>query len=376
MQASTPSEPRLCVCHIFDEEWAYACIHSLRYLLLGLVDAAVETLLVMPAGRKLPTSLVGPTAILTYEQGNWLTRRAQARRIVARIRDRLAALKTTGPVIAHGFGPRSLPIAAEIISGRDGAVVLTLDGAESHALPHLGIKLEHPPTILAPTPPIARRLSTVHVAPRVEIAPLGVPAAERVAAFDDESAEIALVFAGRLTPANRIDLLLRALKRLLATQPNAMLFLAGKGPAEPALRQLADALGIATNVIFVGRVEPIRSVLRSADVFCIPHWDGRWCEEVIEAMAAGLAIVAPENGPIESLRHGHSALLFPESDEFRLADYLERMTHDRATARRLAAEAQNACRAEHQVSRMVQQHLAVYRSLASRGKTLKLDTNR
>lgn len=376
MPESTPSDPRLCVCHIFDEEWAYACIHSLRYLQLGLVDAAVETLLVIPAGRKLPMPPTGPTAMLTHEQGNWLTRRAQTRRIVARIRERLAATKFTGPVIAHGFGPRSLPIAAEIIAGRDGAVVLTLDGAESNALPHLGIKLEHPPTILAPTQPIARRLKTVHVAPRVELAPLGVPAADHVAAFDDESAGIALVFAGRLTPATRIDLLLRAMKRLLATQPHAMLFLAGKGPAEPALRQLADMMGIASNVIFVGRIEPIRSVLQSADVFCIPHWDGRWCEEVIEAMAVGLAIVAPENGPIESLRHGQSALLFPESDEFRLAEYLERMTQDHATARRLAAEAQNACRAEHQVSRMVQQHLAVYRSLASRGKTLKLDTNR
>ncbi len=376
MPESTTSGPRLCVCHIFDDEWAYACPHSLRYLQLGLVDAAVETLLVLPAGRKLPIPPAGSGTLLTHEQGNWLTRRAQTRRTVARIRERLAASKSLGPVIAHGFGPRSLPIAAEVIAGRDGAVVLTLDGAESHALPHLGVKLEHPPTILAPTPPIARRLSTVHVAPRIEIAPLGVPAADRVAAFDDESAEVALVFAGRLTPGARIDLLLRAMKRLLTTQPRAMLFLAGKGPAEPALRQAADALGIASNVIFVGRVDPIRSVLQAADVFCVPHWDGRWSEEVIEAMAAGLAIVAPENGPIESLRHGHSALLFPESDEFRLAEYLERMTQDRATARRLGAEAQNACRAEHQVSQMVQQHLAVYRSLAARGKTLKLDANR
>lgn len=113
----------------------------------------------------------------------------------------------------------------------------------------------------------------------------------------------------RLAPEKRLDHLLRAYALLRQDHPEAVLTLAGDGPDEPALRALADALGVAGAVTFTGHVDP-REVLAGNDVLVqLSVWEN--CSySLLDALVHGLGVVAtpvggnPEILPPDSL-HPH-----------------------------------------------------------------------
>ncbi|WP_089298377.1 glycosyltransferase [Actinoplanes regularis] len=99
---------------------------------------------------------------------------------------------------------------------------------------------------------------------------------------------------GRLDPAKRFDLLIRA----LAEVPGAVLLLVGDGPARSALEQLAVIEGVAGRVLFAGAVPHPHEMLCAMDVFASPdqHTSGL---AVLEAIAAGLPTVYAACAPLE-----------------------------------------------------------------------------
>ncbi|MEV6346191.1 glycosyltransferase [Actinoplanes sp. NPDC051851] len=99
---------------------------------------------------------------------------------------------------------------------------------------------------------------------------------------------------GRLDPAKRFDLLIRALTGV----PGAELLLVGDGPARHALERLADIEGVADRVTFAGPVGHPRAMLCAMDVFASPgpHASGL---ATLEAIAAGLPAVYASCGPLE-----------------------------------------------------------------------------
>ncbi|MFC3990482.1 glycosyltransferase [Actinoplanes siamensis] len=99
---------------------------------------------------------------------------------------------------------------------------------------------------------------------------------------------------GRLTPAKRFDLLIRA----VAEVPGAVLLLAGDGPARPALEQLAIIEGVAGRVLFAGTVRHPREMLCAMDVFASSDRH-TWGLAVLEAIAAGLPAVYATCPPLE-----------------------------------------------------------------------------
>ncbi|MFI1993712.1 glycosyltransferase [Actinoplanes sp. NPDC020271] len=99
---------------------------------------------------------------------------------------------------------------------------------------------------------------------------------------------------GRLTPAKRFDLLIRA----VAEVPGAVLLLVGDGPARPALQQLAIIEDVADRVLFTGAVRHPREMLCAMDVFASPD-QNTWGLAVLEAIAAGLPAVYAACAPLE-----------------------------------------------------------------------------
>jgi glycosyltransferase involved in cell wall biosynthesis len=119
-----------------------------------------------------------------------------------------------------------------------------------------------------------------------------------------------LITVGSLIPRKGIDVLLRALAGV-ALRPWTF-HIVGAGPEEAALRALAGDLGIAARVEFLGHRPPeaIPALLAEADVFLLgSHSEGR-PNALVEAMAAGLPVVASRiDGITELLREGESGLL-------------------------------------------------------------------
>ncbi len=137
-----------------------------------------------------------------------------------------------------------------------------------------------------------------------------------------------LGFIGSFYAYEGLDLLLRALPRILDHAPDVRVLLVGGGPHEKALKQLASKLGIVDRVIFSGRV-PHNDVNRYydlIDVLVYPRHSMRLTDLVtplkpLEAMAQGRLFVASDvGGHKELIRDGEMGVLFNAGNPQSLAD--------------------------------------------------------
>src|SRR5206468_13012588 len=114
-------------------------------------------------------------------------------------------------------------------------------------------------------------------------------------------AEPTLVCAGRLNFEKGFDVAIRAMLEICDQVPNARLVVVGDGEEQTALARLADELGLAHNVSFVGR-QPSDQVARymaAADVFLFPTQREEAAPLVLpQAMACGVPVVASAIGGI------------------------------------------------------------------------------
>ncbi len=106
---------------------------------------------------------------------------------------------------------------------------------------------------------------------------------------------------GRLEYSKRQDLLLRAWAGVRETVPDARLVLISDGPERHALQKLATRLGIADSVAFAGAKPDAHRFLKAADVFVLPSRYEGWPIVLLEALAAGVPVVASDVGGIAEL---------------------------------------------------------------------------
>jgi len=135
--------------------------------------------------------------------------------------------------------------------------------------------------------------------------------------------------------------LLDALPTVLREHPETRLRVVGGGPELPALRRRARELALEDRVTFLGELPGQDSVRReylSADLFCLPSRQEGFGIALLEAMAAGLPIVAADAAAIpEVAPHGETGLLVPPGDPAALAGAIVRLLGDRDLRARCAA---------------------------------------
>ena len=124
--------------------------------------------------------------------------------------------------------------------------------------------------------------------------------------------------------------------RALAQVPGAVLQLVGDGPLEPELRRLAEDLGIATRVRFLGQRDDVPELLRASDIYLHSSPSEGFGLAVLEAMAAGLPIVASRDAALTALV-GDAGELVPPGDAAAMASALCRLVESPAERARLAA---------------------------------------
>ena len=108
--------------------------------------------------------------------------------------------------------------------------------------------------------------------------------------------------------------LLRAAAGLSKDEPWT-LELAGGGPREDALREMAENLGIPGRVTFRGFQRDVAGILAGAQVLALSSASEAFPYVILEAMRAGLPVVASKVGGIpEAVVHGETGLLFPAGD--------------------------------------------------------------
>jgi glycosyltransferase involved in cell wall biosynthesis len=143
---------------------------------------------------------------------------------------------------------------------------------------------------------------------------------------------------GRLTRQKGFDVLLKAVSLLNGLDLD--LVISGVGEEEATLRSMSDKLGVQKRIHFMGYCRDIPSFLRSLDLYVHPARFEGMPNAVLEAMAAGCAIVATAvDGTLELIEDGKHGWLVPPEDPAALASALEEvLTHpDEARRRGTAA---------------------------------------
>ena len=131
--------------------------------------------------------------------------------------------------------------------------------------------------------------------------------------------------------------LLQAFARILA-RTSAELVLIGDGPLRAHLERQAAELGVARRTRFTGAVDDVWPHLAEADVFVLPSFYESLGIGVMEAMAAGLPVVASAVGGVpELVSPGVTGSLVPPGNALALAEELERLLSDPAERSALGA---------------------------------------
>lgn len=126
--------------------------------------------------------------------------------------------------------------------------------------------------------------------------------------------------ASRLVPLKSLDDLLDAFASVRERQPDARLEIAGDGPLREALETRSCRLGLAGAVAFLGWCSPVADVMSRWTVFAQPSRQEGFGMAALEAMAAGLPVVATAVGGVPDLVvHGVTGYLVPPGDPAALA---------------------------------------------------------
>jgi len=178
-------------------------------------------------------------------------------------------------------------------------------------------------------------------ASKVTCIPLGWKGTPRPAVLEERPPSIICV--GVLRPEKCHEVLLRAMPLVLRDIPSARLVLVGDGPLRDALEVQVASMGLRGNVDFLGSVEEVWPHLAAADVFAIASRVEAFCIAVVEAMAAGLPVVAPAVGALpELVQPGVTGELFGPADHEALALHLVRILRSPELRERMGAEARRA----------------------------------
>jgi glycosyltransferase involved in cell wall biosynthesis len=128
-----------------------------------------------------------------------------------------------------------------------------------------------------------------------------------------------LLYIGRLAKEKGLDLLINTFAMIISERPQARLLLVGDGPYRRALEGLVQKHGLSRKVIFTGVVphEEVPDYAVAGDLFVYTSLIDTQGLVLVEAMAAGIPIVAVEApGPIDILSGGGGLLVPAEEDAF------------------------------------------------------------
>ncbi len=175
-----------------------------------------------------------------------------------------------------------------------------------------------------------------------------------------------VVCVGNLRPEKGHDILLKAFTKVVRRFPNAHLLLVGDGPSRAHVERWISELDLRKNVEMAGAVEEVWPFLARGDVAALPSFNETSGIAAMEAMGAGLPVVASNVGGLpELVEHGHTGHLVAPRDPEELADALLDLLTDPEKARRWGERGRELA-VGRQTSKMVDAYYDLFESLPPR----------
>jgi 1,2-diacylglycerol 3-alpha-glucosyltransferase len=204
--------------------------------------------------------------------------------------------------------------------------------------------------IVVPSEPMRQLLLEYGIHTRTQVIPTGLPAdrylpgdgARFRAQFGIAADRPLLLYVGRVAHEKNIEFLLHSFVVLRRARPDAMLVIAGEGPAREHLRQLAAQLGIAPHMQFIGYLDRERGLAdcyAAADVFVFASRTETQGLVLLEALAQGRPVVSTAIlGTASILQPSCGARVSPEKADV-FAQTIVDILDDPQRAARLSAQA-------------------------------------
>jgi glycosyltransferase involved in cell wall biosynthesis len=149
-----------------------------------------------------------------------------------------------------------------------------------------------------------------------------------------------------------------------ATGAPVELLLVGDGPTEYAVRRRAYDLGIEDRVRFLGSRDDVAELMAASDIYVLAtNWEGL-PRSIIEALRAGLPVVATEQAGVpELVIHGDNGYLVERGNVDELAEMLARLISDAGLRAQMGARSRERYEAEFSFERMYRRTVGLYESL-------------
>ena len=194
-------------------------------------------------------------------------------------------------------------------------------------------------------------------------------------------------YVGWLIPIKGVTYLINAMARVVEQHPESILVLVGKGDdkgeEEIKLKEQVKRAGLVDKVLFLGWRPDVEEIMGCFDIFVLPSLNEGMGRVLVEAMAAGLPIVASRVGGIPDLvKDGHNGLLVPPADAIALEKAISSLIEDKEKRKKMGQVGTKMCR-EYSSEAMVEQVDDLYRELLEKFSQRRdtrvrflLDTNR
>lgn len=166
-----------------------------------------------------------------------------------------------------------------------------------------------------------------------------------------------------LTAEKGIDYLLNALPKILQNAPNIHCLIVGSGEQRANLESLVHKLNIAGKVTFGGRQSDINRVLSAMDIFALPSLNEGLPMALLEAMAAGKAIVATDVGDVGTAIGNEAGKLIPPASSDELSQAIINLATNKEVRKKLADSARTAVNKHFSSESMTASYVDLYNSL-------------
>lgn len=170
----------------------------------------------------------------------------------------------------------------------------------------------------------------------------------------------------RLTRAKDHAMLLRAFRIVRGRYPDARLLIVGDGELDGEVRGLARELAMGDSVVFTGARADVPAMLSAMDLFVLSSSTEGLAMTLLEAMAAGLPVVATSvGGNAEAVADDETGVIVPPGDADAFAGAVTGLLADPAAMARMGAAGSERCRRLFSTEAMVGAYQEIYQRLVA-----------